>query len=319
MMMNSTYSTTPTIPAATTTPSASGTPTVPVATDDDDFLVAEAIPDNPAKIQSNPISNQDDVHKMEGTDPRFRYRNRMIILAVSVFTVVALTAIVVPVVIIKNRAHQSKHSVPPVPFVDSIRQKPDVPNGRRLSILDDRKNIGYYQLAPAGTGSGVAAIHAALMVGTGKIVFTERWDIHGTQATLDNGLTAWSTEYDYETDVSVHVIIFFFHSAVHFFSACLLSCCPSPHFISFCVHSFNSFIHFSLNDLAVSPTQAQHQFILCWGHDTSRRTPYHDWRRREWIEPTVPVARRAITWAARSPFDISIRIFRRKIRLRRLD
>jgi hypothetical protein len=59
--------------------------------------------------------------------------------------------------------------------------------------------IGRYVLAP-GNGSGVVGIHVALQVGTGKVVFIERYDYQGTQARFQDGRTAWSTEYDYTID-----------------------------------------------------------------------------------------------------------------------
>jgi hypothetical protein len=103
--------------------------------------------------------------------------------------------------------------------------KPLAPNGIPKSYIDNA-NIGCYRIAKGSSdnstdaqgddfrGSGVSGIHAALMVGSGKVVFTERWDIHGTKATLPNGKASWSTEYDYVTDVCIFIrvqgIIFVF-------------------------------------------------------------------------------------------------------------
>jgi hypothetical protein len=43
-----------------------------------------------------------------------------------------------------------------------------------LKTAINASNIGYYALAP-GNGSGVSGIHVGLMVGTGKVVFMERY------------------------------------------------------------------------------------------------------------------------------------------------
>ncbi|KAJ3410544.1 hypothetical protein HDV05_003646 [Chytridiales sp. JEL 0842] len=76
--------------------------------------------------------------------------------------------------------------------------------GQHSTVADPAKGlIGRFmipQSSIAGNGSGVVGIHAALLIGTSKVVFIERYDYQGTRATFPDGSFAWSTEYDYTTD-----------------------------------------------------------------------------------------------------------------------
>ncbi|KAJ3100067.1 hypothetical protein HDU97_002503 [Phlyctochytrium planicorne] len=81
-------------------------------------------------------------------------------------------------------------------------------SGEKKSVFGSKTvysegNIGMYVIPKLPDGSnatsGVTAIHAGVMVGTNKVVFVERWDIHGTAVKAGN-ITAWSTEYDIETN-----------------------------------------------------------------------------------------------------------------------
>ncbi|KAJ3098466.1 hypothetical protein HDU96_011069 [Phlyctochytrium bullatum] len=69
------------------------------------------------------------------------------------------------------------------------------------------ENIGRYEFAVRRNGqiatSGVTGIHAGLLVGTTKVALIERWDIHGTNLTLNISNTqapAWSSEFDFTTN-----------------------------------------------------------------------------------------------------------------------
>ncbi|KAJ3321937.1 hypothetical protein HDU76_013995 [Blyttiomyces sp. JEL0837] len=92
---------------------------------------------------------------------------------------------------------------PSLPIADqALFSKPTGFCGQQITFVEG-SNIGRYEVAK-GRGSGVVAIHAGVMPNnTGKVVFMERWDVHGTQAmiTVNNtNITAWSVEYDYTTD-----------------------------------------------------------------------------------------------------------------------
>ncbi|KAJ3219503.1 hypothetical protein HDU67_000916 [Dinochytrium kinnereticum] len=75
--------------------------------------------------------------------------------------------------------------------------------GSRIAYSEE--NLGMYVVPKLADGSnattGVTAIHAGVMVGTGKVVFVERWDIHGTPLKAGNPpLPVWSSEYDTTTN-----------------------------------------------------------------------------------------------------------------------
>ncbi|KAJ1566732.1 hypothetical protein HK405_008655 [Cladochytrium tenue] len=129
-----------------------------------------------------------------GPQPR-RRRRVWVIAAAAVVGAAVVAAAVAAAVVLTRRS--SSVALPSPPAASAYNSTTISGTATAYSA----SNVGRYQNSSAGaSGSGVSAIHAALMVGTGKVAFLERWDIHGTKATLEDGSTAWSTEYDYSTD-----------------------------------------------------------------------------------------------------------------------
>ncbi|KAJ1552997.1 hypothetical protein HK405_009285 [Cladochytrium tenue] len=134
------------------------------------------------------------------TKPPIWTPRRRLVAAVALAAILIVAAIVAALaVVLPRRPHSSlalPTSVPPASAYTS-----QVTRSGLASAYVAGSNVGRYSNASTGTaGSGVAAIHAALMPQTGKVAFLERWDVHGTAATLASGAVAWSVEYDYSTD-----------------------------------------------------------------------------------------------------------------------